>query len=229
LTVSNGGVPFREVQVEFDGSAGEWVHLERVGAPTTPFADPVLVDPTGHQLLNPTLVYHPYWQLPLSGHYRVMLATGEAPFSGTVRVRRMRLLPQVMPTDGSPLTFAASTPGEWMLASFSLPESDLHAIHVESFTAEGDWSAFVDREERYLCVGSPFDCGTGTYAVATAEHLVSATFNYWVPAGSWVVVVRMATGQTGSVTLSLPPTTAFPRPQPSARTPISRGTALPRL
>ena len=208
VTVTNGGVPFRETQAEFDGVAGQWVHLERVGVPATYGFDPGLVDPQGRQLLNPTSVYHPYWQLPVTGRYRVQVPTSPSSFSGTLRVRTVRVLTEPMPTDGSPLTFTASTPGEWMLARFSLSTGDIRSIHLHAAEASGDWSAFVDREQRYLCTPmGPLDCGTGTYATVDATHPDSGPLNLWNPTGPWVMVVRTATGQGGTVTVSLPPAT----------------------
>lgn len=210
VTVSNGGVPFRETQAEFDGLAGQWVYLERVGVPARHWFDPGLLDPQGHQLLNPTGAYHPYWQLPVTGRYRVQVPTSDSSFSGTLRVRSMKVLSEPMPTDGSPLTFAADTAGQWMLARFSLAAGDMRSIHLDSAVASGRWSAFADREQRYRCTPlGPLDCGTGTYAAVDATHPDSGPFNLSDPTGAWEMVVRMATGQGGTVTVSLQPGT-FP-------------------
>jgi hypothetical protein len=201
VKISNQGIPYRETQLGFDGTAGDWVNLERVGVPKEADLSPVLVGPSGYQFLR---VSNPYWHLPVTGHYRLMVPTGAEPFAGKIRVRRMRLLPQPMPTDGTRATFTTGSPGEWMIAEFDMPGSQAYWLHVGSFTATGDWSAFAEKEHRHLCDWTGgLDCGTGDHVEVDASHPDSSPDWPLTGCGLCALVVRMPSGTSGSVTLSL--------------------------
>jgi hypothetical protein len=224
VQAGNGGVPYRETQLDFDGQAGQWVRLEEVGdlgLANTSYRYHLLIDPSGRVLTRSDWHYQPYWQLPVTGHYRLMVETGEKPAHATVRVRTVRQLAASMPTDGSPLTFTATEPGEWVLATFGMPEGLGYRLHKASSNVTGDWAAFTEPTDRFLCDwDGPLGCGDYSYGEVGPGVADSVPFSGYHP-DTWVVVLAMAPGQTGDATLSLV--------LQSASTPMSRGTALPRL
>lgn len=206
VVAGNGGVPFRETQLEFDGQAGQWVHLELVG--DLGLADAyeryhLLIDPTGQVLTRSETPYHPYWQLPVTGRYRLMVEAGKKPAQATVRVRTIRQLAESMPTDATPLTFTATEPGEWVLTTFAIAVGLQYRLHVSSTSTTGDWEAFAEPTARFLCdYGGPMGCGDYTYGWVDPGLPDSYPMGGYKP-GSWVVVLAMAPGQSGDVTLSL--------------------------
>ncbi len=206
LTITNGDRALRETQVEFDGTADQWVTLERTGeSADSDYRFPMLLDPNGDQVLPPPLLYQPFWQLPVTGHYRVMVPTTKAGFTAGVRMRAVRVVDQPMPLDGSPLTLSATTPGEWVLATFSLAQYDLRRLHLEAATMTGDWQAVANVDGRYQCYGSPNDCGSFSYGTVDATQPDSTSFGAWHPTGGWVVVLEPTPGVLGQVTVSLQP------------------------
>jgi hypothetical protein len=222
VPAGNGGVPFRETQLEFQGQAGQWVHLEEVGdlgLVDTSYRYHLLIDPSGRVLTRSYWPYHAYWQLPVTGHYRLMVESGEKPAHAIVRVRVIRQVAEPMPTDGSPLTFSAKDPGEWVLTTFDMVEGLAYRLHVVSASAPGDWEAFTEPTDRFLCDwDGPLGCGDYSYGEVGPRVPDSFPFSGCHP-DSWVVVLAMPPGQTGVAALSLV--------LQSASTSMRRDTALP--
>jgi hypothetical protein len=204
VTATNVGRPYQETELAFDGVAGQWVHLEQEGTlvgRSDRYRYPSLVGPDGHVLVAAWNATHPFWRLPVTGRYRMLVETGAAPVSAQVRVRSIRVI-GAMPTDGSPLTFTAASPGEWMLASFDIGDGDVRRLQaVGSDTAAG-WTAFAESTTRFVC---SFDdhpgCSDHSQALVDAGHPASLD-----PLGpdSWTVVVALPPTATGSVTVTLP-------------------------
>ena len=84
-------VPYRQYQVEFEATAGQWVHAE-VRRPRDTFDPPVLLGLDGHQFRGAD-----YWRIPVTGRYRLMVPSEPTTQSTQVRIRTIR---QVAPSAG---------------------------------------------------------------------------------------------------------------------------------
>ena len=211
VPAGNGGVPFRETQLEFEGEAGQWVYLEQDGELVPPDSFDryhLLLDPRGRVLTRSQRPQVPYWQLPETGAYRMVLESGRRAAAASVRVRTVAGV-GALPTDGTAVTFTATSPGQWRFATLVLPPDTAYRLHVVSADMTVPWRGFAETTHRFLCdIDGPLGCGDFDY-VWVEDQVTDSTWvlSGYVKPGPWVVVVAPPRGGTGSVTLSLTPYT----------------------
>ena len=217
---------YQEVGVRFTSSGDQWVTATVAGPlASRSLATLALTGPDGSTLVglnHATFGGFPdLWYLPEAGSYGLMVRTDAEHRSGTVALSSVRELAAQVPSDGQPLAFAAEKPGEWVVATGQLVDPP-RALAAEA-VGTTEWRAFADLLPLQLC-RSAF-CADGSSAYLSPE----SPTNYFPLSteGRYLFLVAFGPGQTGTVSLRV---TAPPAPggQP-ASTPISRGTALPRL
>jgi hypothetical protein len=140
----------RERSLEFDGSAGQYVHLEVDGPlELTPGS---MQGPTGDFLPVPDGTSYngltTYWRLPTAGRYRLLLTVdhrqGPVP-SGTTSDVRLRSIREVgaLPADGSSSTMATTAPGEWVLATVPVKGATYYNVTATARSATSTWRVYV--------------------------------------------------------------------------------------
>jgi hypothetical protein len=207
--VDNDDRPYRETQLSFDGTAGQWVYLEVDGQLLGGLDGSryhLLINPAGRVLLRALSPGYPYWQLPETGRYRLMVETSLLPVNAQVRVRTVRQI-GAMPTDGTPVTFMPATPGEWTMATFDPPPGIGLRLHVVGAETSAKWSAFAEPRRRFLCRSDgPLGC-FGYEHVEVWPGRLDSFDGIYAREGNrgWTLALRMPPGGTGSVTLSLVP------------------------
>jgi hypothetical protein len=217
---------YQEVGLRFRSASDQWVTATVEGRLTSrSMPELALTGPDGSTLVglkHATFGGFPdLWYLPEAGSYRLMVRTDAEHRTGTVSLSSVRELAAEVPSDGQPLAFTAQEPGEWVVAIGELFDPP-RALSAEA-VGTTEWQAFADLLPLQLC-RSAF-CADGSSAFLSPES--STSYFPLSVAGRYLYLVAFGPGQTGTVSLRL---TAPPAPgaQP-ARTPISRGTALPRL
>jgi hypothetical protein len=186
VVLTAGELPYREFQLDYSGIAGTWLHLEMVGSLGG-------VAPTGA------------WYVPVTGPARVLLRTGAHHAMATMRLRTVRQLPDPLPVDGTPVTFEALEPGQWVIGGTAGGNHGYFELHASASTLAEDWSA---QARRPILPSGPYDpgCnGCGDYLGGTvwAQQPVSGVFG-----GSsepWLVVLAVPSDQVGRVDLALTP------------------------
>ncbi len=107
---------------------------------------------------------HPYWQLPETGDTGSLVVSGQAAVTATVRVRAMRQVGAHCRPTAPRLTFTATSPGEWMLATVDLAPTVEVRLHLVSTDSAAPWEAFAEWTHRFLCdYTGPLGCGDYAY------------------------------------------------------------------
>ena len=137
-TLDDRGIARREHVVTFTGTTGQWVYPELVGATGDGIAPGratvELLGPDGATVGSyvrttcggtPTTVACSYgtsgpWRLPASGAYRFSIAVRRDTPEATVALRvRAAAVAQPLALDGPAVTFTSTTPGQWVVASYT--------------------------------------------------------------------------------------------------------------
>jgi hypothetical protein len=186
VVLTAGELPYREFQLDYQGIAGTWLHLEMVG-----FLGGVA--PTGA------------WYVPVTGPARVLVRTGADVATSTVRLRTVRQLPDPLPVDGTPVTFEALEPGQWVIGGTAGGNAGYLGLQASASTlADGwqglaRWPSYPTEPSDPGCNG----CGEFTSGQVDAQHPVSEPFGG--TSGPWLVVLSVPPDQVGRVDLSLRP------------------------
>ena len=197
-----------EVALEVDLTAGQWFRLDRVGTDGDVRPDLVLSD--GSQVPAPWVGYGvAYWQAPVTGTYRVLLRRWwgtDRPVPIVAGLRSMRAVSTPLPTDGTPVDYQVTTPGEWVVA----PVTGSGQVQLSGSGSEGalGWFASAETSQRFYCdIYGPLGCGDLRAAYANADNPVPTFyFDKLISVdGPAVAVVGMTTDATGTVTARLTP------------------------
>jgi hypothetical protein len=186
VVLAAGEIPYRELQLDYWGIAGTWLHLEMAGSLGG-------VAPTGA------------WYVPVTGPARVLVRTGADPATSTVRLRTVRQLPDPLPVDGTPVTFEALEPGQWVIGGTAGGNSGYFELRASGGTLAEGWLGLA-RMPSYP--SGPSDpgcngCGEFTSGHVDAQSAVSEPFGG--TSGPWLVVLSVPPDQVGRVDLALTP------------------------
>lgn len=189
--------PLQEMVLEADLLAGQWFRVERVsGADFLPLR---FVRPDGTQEPGPWAGTD-FWQAPVAGTYRVLAHRWDVPVDAVVRLRSIRVGPP-LPLDGTPVEYAITTPGEWVVAPAPVPGT--YTMSVTSRFLGFDWFVDLDARDRYFCdIYGSDSCGESEFVHFSRLSPEPGSLGRDEPA---TVMVGMVPDQTGSVTLSVSP------------------------
>jgi len=123
----------------------------------------------------------------------------------TARVRLSTVLAP-MPLDGTPVTFTAATPGQWVLAPVTLDDGS-YTLDATGWTVPGRWSGRASAVDELHCpVMGPIGCGEHSAGYVNARHPASGFFSVgYGGRNPWAVLLRVPSASTGSVDLALTP------------------------
>ena len=149
ITLKAGDQPRRERSLEFDGVAGQYVHLESVGS--LALTDGSVLGPDGSYLPVPDVTSYlggdAFWHLPATGRYRLLVTVDDSeqdfPADATtqVRLRTIRQLSQPLAADGTLNRLATASPGEWVLGTVELGAPS--RVTATPAAADSPWSVYL--------------------------------------------------------------------------------------
>lgn len=186
VVLTAGELPYREFQLDYWGTAGTWLHLEMVGSLGG-------VAPAGA------------WYVPVTGPARVLVRAGFDAATASVRLRTVRRLADPLPVDGTPVTFEALEPGQWVIGGTAGGYPGYFELRASSSTLVEGWQGLARMP---IYPSGPFDpgcngCGEFQSGLVDAQQPLSPVFGG--SSGPWLVVLSVPPGQLGRVDLALTP------------------------
>ena len=199
------GVPGRPQEMTFAGQEGQWVRL----GDTLDEDDAWLAD-AHHELLapdgsdvRPTL--RGFWRLPADGTYRLTLTPhGRATGSSDVRLRSVPELP-ALADDGSPLDFAATEPGEWVVAPVAPLSEVAYELEATASTLSGPWVLALTPAPGMSCGRPPGPNGCDDWNGGSVSSDRALTTPWTMSLYEYVAVLMPAAEVQGQVTVTLRP------------------------
>lgn len=223
VPLRNLGAPARSHLVGFTGQAGQWIYPELVGPDgralpalrrSVSLLGPDLA-PVSRWLMTPCpgeatstdcvqLAAGP-WQLPATGTYRMTVSMRGSTGGDSVDLRvRSAAVADALTVDGPAVTYAAATPGQWVVGALPDDATDATVATV------GDVSASLTDWRVTAVTGFPNVCGHRSgngcsdyyYSQLTpADPTRALSHDY--NAGPRLAVLAVPPGVQGSLSLSL--------------------------
>ena len=223
VPLANLGAPGRTHLVSFAGQAGQWIYPELTGADggavPVPLRRTSLLGPDlariGSWLMTPCpgeptstdcvhLAAGP-WQLPASGTYRMTVSVARSTGADAFDLRvRAAALAGALTVDGPASTYAATSPGQWVIGA--LPDDATYT----TVASVGNVSASLTDWRVTAVTGFPNVCGPGSaqgcpdyyyteLTPAVPTHTLPGDFN----AGPQLALLAVPPGVQGSLDLRL--------------------------
>lgn len=230
IPIARTGTASTTHEVAFDGTAGQWVYAElldaagnvaadtgrdvRVHAPDGREVEKVVLHTRRPTRLVPGCTTTGPWLLPATGSYRMALVadTPASEQSITLRLRAAVVAPPLT-VDGPAVTYAAASPGQWVISSYVDAPQGGHAwVQASNASASlGAWSfTMAPRFPWSLSCGEQDGNGCDEYwRTSIGPGSPRAETLAWTTPDSYALLVVLPSGQ-GSIDVAL--TTSAGRP-----------------
>jgi hypothetical protein len=208
VTLGDDGVPGREREFTFTGTAGTLIYPGTAPSESVHLSRGWLYGPDGYSLRG--WHYGEGWLLHQDGQYTLRVvpsnADTEAGTPVTVRLRQAVTLPPMQ--YGAPTRFALDGSDRWMVTTIGVPHPPYtHHLSASDSTMSGPWEAIAGSSVTYRCGGpgreGPNGCGDN-YFTTVNQDTPTAPHQRW-GSNPALVVLRPGAGLTGSVDLTFGP------------------------
>jgi hypothetical protein len=202
VTLGDDGVPGREREFTFTGTAGTFVYPDSAH----PQSAGGLSGPDGGWVGD--WHYGEGWLLRKDGQYTLHVAPSDADTEAgtpvTVRLRQAVTLPPMQ--YGAPTRFTLDGSDRWLVATIDVPQPPYtHRLSASESTMTGPWEAIAGSSVTYRCGPGPGPNGCGDNFFTTVnQDTPTAPHRPW-GSNPALVVLRPGAGVTGSVDLTLGP------------------------